>query len=228
MFSGNPNQPIRAMFKFGRLERFRRGEIIFGMDPSPAGVYLIESGFVKLYSITPQGDENVLVILGKGEIFPFVWAYLSFPTELYGETICETKLWRVSRERYTVFAQSNAAGGYALARQMALQFQIFNCRLENLEFKHSHERVAYRILFLANRFGKQQGSDILIDAPITQELLAQTINLTRESVSRELNKLRRIGAIDQRGRRIIIRDVDLLSGQLGSLGSLKYISKWQS
>lgn len=222
MHNEYPENTVKSLFKLGRTINIKKGSQVLGPGKPPEGVYYIVAGFVRFYSITEQGDENVLVILGPGEIFPFVYAYLGVQSETFADAITDSKIQCIPRDRYTDFSKSNPKGGYALAWQMAKQTRVFNGRLENLEYKRASERVAFRLLFLAERFGTRSGSDIYIEVPITQGLLAQTINLTRESVSREISKLERKGVISRRGLHIVLKDTDYLKKQLNRLGYLEY------
>jgi CRP-like cAMP-binding protein len=94
-----------------------------------------------------------------------------------------------------------------MARQLARQFTVFSDRIDNLEYKKSGERLAYRLLFLASRFGVRRNNRTVIDLPITHEVLAGTINLARESVSREMEKLERRGIISRINHQIIINNM---------------------
>lgn len=213
---------ISEFFKHGQPTYFRKGDLIIGMDPEPKGVYWVDSGFVKVYSITDTGEEFLHIIYGHGEIFPFIWAYRKTNPDLYYEALNQTLVWLMPREQFAHFAKSDPKGGYELARQMAQQFQVLNDRLDNLEYKKSSERIAYRLLFLAGRFGKKQSRSVLIDAPITHDLIARSINLTRESVSRELEKLEREKIIERHGHRIIICNMSRLNQRLSKPNNLKH------
>ncbi len=198
---------VADLFRRGQPRYFRKGDLIVGIEPTPKGVYFIDTGYVKAYSITDGGEEFLHIVYGHGELFPLAWAYREINPELYYEALDQTLVWRISREQFTYFAQHNVTGGYELARQLAQQFQVFTDRLDNLQYKKSSERVAYRLLFLAGRFGKKRSRSVIIDAPFTHELIAHSINLTRESVSRELERLTRQGIIGRIGHRIIIKDI---------------------
>jgi CRP-like cAMP-binding protein len=80
-----------------------------------------------------------------------------------------------------------------------------------LEYKSAHERVAYRLVFLASRFGKRRGSSVVIDAPLTHEFISESINLSRETVSRQIEKLENENLISRKDGQIIIMDIDKLS-----------------
>src|SRR5581483_531555 len=112
------NPAISNFFRKGRPIYCRKGDVIAGMDPAPQGVYFIETGYVKAYAITDQGDEFLHIIYGSGEIFPFVWAYFGISPDLYYEALSEALLWRVSRQHFSAYVKNNPKGGYDLASQL--------------------------------------------------------------------------------------------------------------
>jgi CRP/FNR family cyclic AMP-dependent transcriptional regulator len=218
--TGSPS--TSKFFKKGIPDYYKKGALILGIDPEPNGVYYIDSGFVKVYSITDGGEEFLHIIYSHGEIFPLVWAYVGIQSELYYEAVTDTLTWRISKEQFTSYIESNLDGSNGIAKQMALQFHIYSDRLDNLEYKKSAERVAYRLLYLAGRFGLRQGTDMVINAPITQELIASSINLARESVTREFTILEHKKIIEHSKNHIIIKDLRRLRAQLSEPTSLKY------
>jgi CRP/FNR family cyclic AMP-dependent transcriptional regulator len=220
-----PQDPvIRRLFNKGQPLVFGKGEHIIAQESKPDGVYYISTGYVKIYSISSNGDEYVHVIYGPGEIFPLVWAYLGIhPEALYYEALSDCTVWRMSREWLLHFMATRPHIAYALSMQLAQQFRILADRIDNLEYKKASERVAYRVLFLASRFGTKDGSSIIIDPPITHEIFANTVNLARESVSRELERLEQDGVIQRQGRRLLIVDVHRLAGYISRAINL---SRW--
>lgn len=207
---------IRQLFNRGQPIVAGKGEVILGNESTPNGVYYIQSGYVKIYTISNDGDEYLHIIYGQGEIFPVIWAFLGVQSKsLFYETLSECTLWRLSRDWLHTFMINRPDICYALSQQLAQQFRIFADRVDNLEYKRASERVAYRLLFLANRFGnKQPDGSISIDPPITHAAFASSINLARESVSRELEKLEKEAIIRHNEHHIYIRDVEALASKL--------------
>ena len=213
---------VSSFFKTGSPLYFQKGDLILGNQPDPDGVYFVETGFVKVYSINDRGDELIRLIYGQGELFPLAWGYLGVNSELYYEALAETLAWRASQDRFLMLLQCNVEASFAIACQMALQLHIYSGRLENLEYGRSRERVVYRLLFLAGRFGVRRGRRVVITAPITHDIVAKSINLVRESVSREIEKLEAKGIVEHSNRHIIITDLERLRQQLNEPTGLKH------
>jgi CRP-like cAMP-binding protein len=206
---------LRRLFTKGQPITAARGEIILGHTTVPDGVYFIISGYVKVYSISNQGDEYIHIIYGPGEIFPMMWAYLNVqPESMFYEALVTTVVWKISRDWFEEFIKTRLDISYAMSMQLAQQYRVYNDRVDNLEYKKASERVAYRVLFLGSRFGTKTPRGVLIDLPITHEVFANTINLARESVSRELEKLEKQSIIEFRDHHILIMNVESLGSQL--------------
>lgn len=222
MLDSNTSNIIRRLFTQGQPMNFEKGDIILGNDLEPNGVYYISSGYVKVYSIGDDGDEYIHIIYGKGEIFPIIWAYLGEVTEtVFHEAMGEALTWRLSRDWFNQFIQSHLPLSYALSVQLARQFQIYSDRVDNLEYKKAGERVAYRLLFLASRFGTHFEDKIVVGVPITHEQLARTINLARETVSRQLERLEKQKIIEDNNHHITILNTSALAAKISRPSNIK-------
>lgn len=206
---------IRHLFQRGQPLTFSKGELILGNDLEPNGVYFIDSGYIKVYSISNAGDQNIHIIYGSGELFPLMWAYLGEQSQsLFYEAIADVVVWRIARDWFQRFIKERPDVSYAMSQHLAKQFQIYSERLDNLEYKKASERIAYRLLFLVSRFGKKTDEGMVIDPAITHEVFSNSINLARESVSRELEKLEKNNIILLKSHHIIVKDIGALAEHL--------------
>jgi CRP/FNR family transcriptional regulator, cyclic AMP receptor protein len=196
---------IGKHFRNGQAQRVRKGEVIVGWETEPEYIYFIEVGFIKVYSISVNGEQFVQLIHGKGELFPLVWAYCRVRKDLYYEALEESLLFRVPVSSFDNFAVSSTVAAHTLARHLAQQFVVYTDRLNNLQYRKPNQRLAYRLLFLAGRFGVRDGNDVVIEGPFTHQLIADSINLARETVSREFEVMEQQGLVTRGHRRIVIK-----------------------
>ena len=207
---------VRHFFEKGQPLVFEKGEVIVGNEDIPNGIYYIDSGYVKTYSISDNGDEYLHAILAHGELFPIIWAYLgSKPDHLFYEAITTSTVWRISRESFNHYIQLDMKLSYEMSLQLARQCSIYIDRIDNLEYKKASERIAYYLLSLASRFGsRNDDNEMVIDAPVTHEIFGNSINLARESVSREMERLKEEDVIAQYNHTILIKDLSALTERL--------------
>ncbi len=68
--SRSDHESITSHFNEGVLKHFQKDEVIVQGDEVPAGVFFLQSGYVKAYSISQLGQQNLLLIHGANEIMP--------------------------------------------------------------------------------------------------------------------------------------------------------------
>lgn len=206
---------IAKQFERGREFRYRKGEVILRAGDTPSGVYLIRDGFVKVYAITDEGTENLHIMYKPGELFPLIWVLLGAVREVFYQAAGDVALSRLPREEFVQAMQADAGLAVAVARQLAVQFDIHADRVENLEYNNAYQRVVYRLVALARRFGRREGQGVVIAAPLTHQDIADSVNLARETASREIDRLGRKGLVDHRQHQIFLPDVAKLAAELG-------------
>jgi CRP/FNR family transcriptional regulator len=188
---------IRAFFNAHTRIQYKKGEVIVRPEDEPSGVFLIEWGFVKAYTITKYGEENLLLVRGSGSVFPLIWAFTGEHRSVTYEAMEPTSLWRVSKSDYKEFLEKNP-DTYPIILDMAIEaYRLHSERVMTLSYRTARERILSFLLVTAARFGVRQHDDsVIIMAPFRQTDIASSVNATRETTSRELNALRKKGLID--------------------------------
>ncbi len=210
---------LAALFKTETSKKFLAGEVILSGE-EPPGVFYIEKGFVQVYSISDSGDRYLHIIYKHSELFPLIWAIKNVRRRVFYEALTGVELRQMPRHKFLDLIRKNIKAASEIMRQLAEQFYVYADRLDNLEYKTAHERVVYRVLFLASRFGRRDRSRIIIEVPVTHELIAESINLTRETVSREIEKLEKQKLLSRRGGNIVIENLEELNKQFSQPISL--------
>jgi CRP-like cAMP-binding protein len=201
------------LFLSGRQKRYSTGDIIMqGQEPS--GVMHIDSGFVKVYSISDDGNKYVHIIYKAGEIFPLIWALKDIRRRVFYEAASAVSIHEIPKSTFLEFTESSAQNSNEVLMRLADQFYVYADRLDNLQYKPARERTAYRLLFLASRFGQPRGANIVIKAPTTHELIAESINLARETVSREIEQFEKNSLIRYDRHELVITDVNGLANEI--------------
>ena len=194
----NKDQKIETYFSDGVPKNFSKGEIIINGLEEPQGVYFIKKGFVKAYTITKHGQESLLLIHDAGEFIPLIWALDGIHTEgLYYVAMSDVKVLKTTKEKLRVNMESNLWLCQEILKQSVSIISTYAQRIQTLEFRTARERLIAELLSLAALFGKQQGNEVLINAPITHQDIADSINMTRETASRALELLFEEGLVKQ-------------------------------
>ena len=189
-------EQLETFFRAHTRVDYKKGETIVRPQDDPAGVFFLDSGFVKAYSITKYGEENLLYVRGAGSVFPLIWAFTGEHRQVSYEAMLKTVLWRASRAEYLEFLDKNPEV-IPVVLDMAIEaYRLNSERVMTLSYRTARERIVSFILNHATRFGiKDKSGNIVIHAPLRQSDIASSVNATRETTSREINMLKKKGWI---------------------------------
>lgn len=194
---------------------YKKGEIIIRASEDPLNVYFIENGYIKSYSLTESGEENFHFIFKRLEIFPIVWSFSDERPQIFYETMTVTKLRKFQREDFLNFLKTDPETTYYLLQYITQVLYSFIERINNLQLTNSSPRIISRLLYLAKRHGKHKNGKIVFDFPITQKDISNSINMTRETASKELSRLAKKGLISNNNKsHLVINNVKKLEKEL--------------
>ena len=209
------DKSIASYFSDGKIMKFVTGDTIINGFDEPDGVYLIKQGFVKSHSTSADGHANLLLVLEAGEFMPLPWALDGFHvTGLFYEAMTDVTVIRSSKDKLRIAMGNNMWLTQEILNQAVNVIAIYTQRIQILEFRSARGRVIAEMLFFAERFGKQHGSEVLIEAPITHQDIADSINMNRETASRALEDLFDEKLVGQEDHLFTILDLEKLKAAL--------------
>jgi CRP/FNR family cyclic AMP-dependent transcriptional regulator len=182
-----------------RIVRLKAKNAFFSQGTRADCVFYLQSGRAKLTVVSKVGKEATITLLSAGDFVGeessagAVGLRMATATAITGCValkIERDEMIRVLHEEHTF---SDLFLKFLLARSMRTQADL----VDQL-FNSSEKRLA-RILLLMAEFGKPGEPETLIPR-ITQESLAEMIGTTRSRVSFFMNRFRRLGFIEYKGR----------------------------
>lgn len=200
-FFGNlPGASRKAFVDAGHACAYakRRTIVILG-DPADR-LFVVMSGWVKLYRMTPAGDETVLALLTCGEIFGegSIFGGASYPFS--AEAIEDTELFEIPDNVLREQARFSPEVMSAVVNAMANEIESLQNRNQQLVALTAPQRVGNLLLHLSADMLGDGGTFTL---PYDKSLAAARQGMTSETFSRALKQLRRAG-VRVRGSEITI------------------------
>jgi CRP/FNR family transcriptional regulator, cyclic AMP receptor protein len=206
---------LARLFEDSRYFLYERGDTIIRAGDTPSGVYLITTGWVKVYSLCEDGEINIIMNLGDGDIFPLDWAITGRLHDITFAALDATTVQRIPREKFIRALRGNIEISTAASFKLASYLLRLSYELEHLPYRSARERVAFRLVCLAEHFGEKNGDQITIRARISNEYVARSTNMTRETASREMSRLARKRLIQTVNGYIHIKDMAALTKEVG-------------
>jgi CRP/FNR family cyclic AMP-dependent transcriptional regulator len=197
-----------------QLINFEKSEIILRPFHNSTNIYAINSGLVKVYSYDSRGKENIAVIYGPGDFFPLAWLINQKRPSVYFKSLSECSFYIIPQDVFQEAIKNNSDLSAAFVQRVVKQFALYASTLNNLGLKYARERLCYRLLVMAARYGETRGDEKVIPY-ITHNDLAATINITREGVTKEISRLEKIGVIKYDRSNIVIKNIEHLQQEVG-------------
>lgn len=211
LFEGLDEEQQRSLrAKMGQTT-LRRGEILFEEGEQGNRLYIITEGKVKLGHTSLDGRENLLAVLGPGEIIGELTLFDPGPRSTTATAVSPVTLLHLDHSDLSVILDTNPTMAKHMLRALARRLRRTNESLADLVFSDVPGRVAKALLDLADRFGTPTDEGVHVPHDLTQEELAQLVGASRETVNKSLADFVSRGWIQLEGRAVTLLDLDRLA-----------------
>lgn len=204
--SNSVAEKLSHFFSKFKKYHYKKGETILRGGDTPQGVYFIDKGYVRDYSISKDGEELTLIIFKSEDFFPMQWVFNDRINQHYFDAMSAVELWRCPKEEFIKFIEENPEIFLELTSHITLRLSGIMQRMEYLAFGNAYEKVASILMICADRFGKEEQGETVIQVILSHRDIANLLGITRETASIEIKKLERKGLISYRGRLLVVKD----------------------
>jgi CRP/FNR family transcriptional regulator, cyclic AMP receptor protein len=202
----------------GRRRVLNRGQTLFTQGALHEGIYLIESGRVRVFYEAPSGREITLAYWHAGN---FVGGPEVFGTSVHlwsavATSNCSVVLLPGKGLRSLVQQVPSLAIG--LIEGLTFKGKCYSALAQMLGTRSITERLAHLLLHLVDAYGIEDDKGILIGATFTHADLARMVGATRQWVTISLKRLQEQGVIVCRKSQIVVRQPGVLEDIRGGRG----------
>ncbi|HEV2233750.1 MAG TPA: Crp/Fnr family transcriptional regulator [Terriglobia bacterium] len=195
-------------------KRFNAGEMIFSEgDPCP-GLWVIESGQVRIFKSAASGREQVLALEGPGSSVAELPVFDGGNYPASAAAVVHSTLLFVSKEDFRLLCLKQPEVALKVLRVAGRRLRRLVGIIEELSFSTVRHRLVSLLLRLARQAERTPRGIIQVNLPASQQELASQIGTVRELISRGLSRLQAGGMIEIEGRKITILDLKALEKEL--------------
>lgn len=212
LFAGLSDADLQAIGHATTMIHCARGQQILSPDDPPDRIHIIKKGRVRAYRMTPDGKQLTLDIFEKGTILGDMSLLgQSRLPEAYAEAIDDGVICTITPDQLRRLIERYPIVGVNIIRHLAARLQGAERELEAMAYQRVDQRLARRLIDLAERFGISTARGTLIQARLTQQELAEMIGTTRETLAHTLSDFRRAGLLDVARHQVTIRNAERLA-----------------
>lgn len=210
---------LDKFFKQFKPILYRRKERIVLPGEETNSVYFILQGYVTQTILSPNGNEFTPYIFAPHTFFPLIWQEndkFSDTHDYEYESLTPVEVYRIPKENLVSFLKEDPGAALILNEQLTAYSAELLKKLESRIFNNAIHMIILRLIDLAKLFGKKQTGQILIDYWFTHQDIANISGLSREVVTKGMNRLMKKKLIGYKGHFIAINDLQLLKIELQS------------
>ena len=193
------------------LKRLARGDMVFRVGQPCEEFHVTVIGQVKLFALSPAGQEKVIELVGPGNSFAEALMFTGKPYIVNAQALTDTLLLRVRKEAVLVEIERDPR--FAL-RMLAGISRRLHGLVHDVQAYALHSGMQRVIGYLLRELEFEEGEHreaVTVSLPVSKATIASRLSLTPEYFSRVLHELEGAGLIEIDRRDIRILDVQKLA-----------------
>jgi CRP/FNR family transcriptional regulator len=214
LFSGLSDQEFSFLAPRLVQRSFRAGELIFTEGDACAGLYIVQTGNIRIFKSSAGGREQVLTIDGPGSSVAELPVFDGGNYPASGQAINDCVLLFFSRQDFQALCLQYPQVSLKVLKVVGARLRRLVGIIEELSFTTVRHRLMALLVRLGKAEGARNGDAITLILPMNNSELAAQVGTVRELVSRNLSRLQAEGLILIDNRQLEIPSLKRLESEL--------------
>jgi CRP/FNR family transcriptional regulator, dissimilatory nitrate respiration regulator len=210
LFAGLKEEDLKRIRTIALPRHVEKKAILFSEGEEARGFYVILSGKMKLFKISPDGKEQILHIVSAPDAFAEAALFLEGKYPAFAEALSESHLFFFPRREFVQLVERNPQLSINMIVSLSLYLKRFASLIEELSLKEVSSRIAKYLIDLSMRRAKDGKSVKEVELDLSKTQLALKLGTISETLSRTLAKMKARGIIDVQRNKILILNREAL------------------
>ncbi len=195
---------------------YEPGQLIFSEGDPCEGLFVVQSGEVRIFTTSAGGREQVLAVEGPGATVAELPVFDGGNYPASATAAKQTTVLLILKKDFQALCLKHPEVTLKVLRVVGSRLRRLVGIIEELSFTTIRHRLAGQLLRLARTNGRQtnQGVEFTL---ITNQELAARIGTVRELVSRNLSRLQAVGIIRLEGKHVVVPDLKALEAEVENI-----------
>lgn len=211
MFQGLETEQLQALAEIAQPLTYQKGELIFSQGEPGIGFFIVKTGRVKVFQVSPEGKEQIFKFFGSGEHFAEVPAFDGGCFPASAAAIEGSQLLLFKRTDFLNLLQTQPKIAINTLAVFARHLRQFSRLINDLSLKEVPARLATYLLNLSENYNNIDS----LELEMTKAQLAAVLGTIPETLSRAFAKLSQEGLITIEASSIQLLNRDGLKQRAG-------------
>ncbi|HIJ38796.1 MAG TPA: Crp/Fnr family transcriptional regulator [Rhodospirillaceae bacterium] len=210
LFGTLPPDDLEHLASISKLFAVQKQTLLFSKGDVGERLYLVVKGLIRITTISVDGRESILNLVGPGKIFGEIAVLDGGLRTADAIAVEDSELLSIERKDLMLFLHQSPHCCIRMLAACASRMRWISSLLEDTHFLDLPARLAKRLLLLARSFGQPVANGIRIDIRLSQQDLANHLNVSRESINKLINNWEQQGLVQTGRGKIFIVDRERL------------------
>jgi CRP/FNR family cyclic AMP-dependent transcriptional regulator len=189
-----------------------QGDVLYAPQDGTERLFILKQGRVQVYEMIRGGEEITLSVVEGGSVFGEMALTGQSLEGIYVRALAPSTVVSLRREDLEGLIMKKPEVGLRLVRELAERLHDSEVRYADILGKDVPARLATLILTLVESEGVVSSESYRIPTRYTHEQLGTMIGCKRVAVTRAFSRLKEAGAVELKGRHIVVKDLGYIEG----------------
>lgn len=206
LFKDLSDQTLEALRSQMRLRKLAKGELLFSAGDESDSMYLVQSGRVRIWTVSAAGAEVTLNVLGPGTVFGEIGLLDGSERTAGASALDAVELSAIPRVAFDSAIERDPQLARNVIGFLCDRLRWVSARMEDSALRSAPERLARMLVHLVHDYGVETDEGMQLSINLTQGELARWTHMSRESLNKILNRWSDEGLLVQSRAKITVKD----------------------
>ncbi len=189
------------------VRRLQRGDAVFRVGEPCNEFHIVVLGQVKLFALSPTGQEKVIELVGPGHSFAEALMFMNKPYILSAQALTQALLLSVSKQAIVAEIERDYRFSLRLLAGVSRRLHGLIHDIESSALRTGTQRVIGYLLRECSADGTNPNERYTVSLPVSKATIASRLSLTPEYFSKVLHELEQANLVSIDKRDIHITDM---------------------
>lgn len=210
-----PRDKIHKAFEKYPKRTYPKGQIFIFPDETPNHLMYIIKGRVRSYDVSYRGSEIIVYVFKPPAFFPLSIALNDFQNRYFYKAEVDSEVRLIPKDEAVKFIKENPDVMYELLCSVYRGVEVMLGRNVQLMSGSASSILIFEILNECRYFAKKQDDGSCLLTASETDLAART-GLSRETINREIHKLKKLGLVNVSKNGIVVPSSEKLQAKFDS------------
>lgn len=197
LFKSLPQEELEHLAGHLVTKEYSKRQVILEPEDKDK-VFILKSGRVEIYEITPDGKKIIVDVLEQGNVFGDLG--IKEVNETFVEATTDSFVCTMNKNDFFEIVSKNPQISYPLIRELFAKAVESKKQVASLASNNVATKIKDLLLRLSKRYGEKRKNKIVIKTKFTHEQLSDMIGISRPTMTEFLNKLEKNRVIERAGK----------------------------